>query len=287
MAAIEIRPVTGIDDLFAIEAIQQKVWGVPDRAILPMHFLRAAPYNGGCLIGAYDGDRIVGFVLGIIATVEGLNRIDQVAAARLKMHSVMMGVLPEYQGQGIGWQLKVAQRDFAHRIGIRLITWTFDPLMARNAWLNIGKLGCISGTYERNFYGVEDSLDADRLVAEWWITGNRARSRVRSQRKALSLDAFIGGGAELVNEALFDPRGLPVPATNFFVTASAIALIELPADFPQLHRQDLALARRWRKHLRDVVEHFFERNYIVTDFVRHTDAEGRRRTFYVVARRDA
>jgi predicted GNAT superfamily acetyltransferase len=152
MAGIDIRPVDTLSDIRQIETIQLETWGMDDLEVIPARFMHALQHNGASLLGAYDGQRIVGFVFGVLGTVEDLDeRIDQVAAARLQMYSVIMGVLPEYQGMGIGHRLKLAQREFALRIGVRLITWTFDPLESRNAHLNITKLGVISHRYERDF----------------------------------------------------------------------------------------------------------------------------------------
>jgi GNAT superfamily N-acetyltransferase len=142
---IDIRPITDVGDARKLEEIQRRTWNMSDLEALPGRFLHAMHFNGACLLGAFDGTELVGFVFGLLSTVEGLTeRIDQVAAARLQMYSAIMGVLPEYQGAGIGYRLKVAQREFAMRIGVRLITWTFDPLEGRNGHLNIRKLGAIS-----------------------------------------------------------------------------------------------------------------------------------------------
>jgi predicted GNAT superfamily acetyltransferase len=105
MTAITIRPLIEMSEVEHVETIQKAAWGMSDLEVMPSRLMNALRYNGAALLGAYDGDRCVGFVLGALATVEGLtDRIDQIAAARLQMYSVIMGVLPEYQAKGVGYQ---------------------------------------------------------------------------------------------------------------------------------------------------------------------------------------
>ena len=187
MADIDIRPLTDISTIKAIEEVQLTIWGRDRGEMLPAHLFHALQHNGAALFGAFDDDKMVGFALAVLATVEGLTeRIDQVAAARLKMYSVIAGVLPGYRDINVGYRLKLAQREFALRIGVRLITWTFDPLESRNARFNIGKLGAICHRYLRNFHGemtgINAGLASDRFEVEWWVTSNRAKSRAAQQR---------------------------------------------------------------------------------------------------------
>jgi predicted GNAT superfamily acetyltransferase len=292
MSALDIRLANSVPDMEQIEELQRVTWGMPEVEVLPARFLHAMRYNGCPVLGAYDGQRIVGFVFGVLGTVEGLDeRIDQVAAARLQMYSVIMGVLPEYQGMGIGHRLKLAQREFALRIGVRLITWTFDPLESRNAYLNITKLGVISRRYERDFHGrmggINEGLPTDRFFAEWWVTSNRVQKRVSETRSPLNLHAFVGGGARLVNEATVNDEGLPVPAEKFERSEATIILVEVPADFQVIKHRDMELALAWRSQTREVMEHYVAANYLVTDFVRHREDDGRRRNFYVMTHGDS
>src|SRR3970282_1162763 len=114
----------------------------------------------------------------------------------LKHCSHMLAVLPEYRDQKIGYRLKLAQREAVHEQAVRLITWTYDPLESRNANLNINRLGGIVRTYKRNHYGeMQDGLNAglpsDRLLVEWWITSNRVKQRLSSERKQLALESYM------------------------------------------------------------------------------------------------
>lgn len=283
---IDIRRVEVDEDFRKLEELQRVIWNMDDVDIIPGRTMHAIDFNGGVLLGAYDSDKLIGFVFGVIGTVQGLNqRIDQVAAARLQLYSTIMGVHPAYHGQGIGYQLKLAQREYALRLGIRLITWTYDPLESRNAQLNITKLGAISHRYLRNFHGelagINAGLWTDRFYVEWWVTGNRVQSRVERQRGALSYEQMIAGRAVLVNEATFEgPQ--PAPAEDFVRSERNLILVEIPANFQALKRHDMSLAKSWRLHTRALFEHYFANQFITTDFARRKDEEGRERAYYVL-----
>lgn len=292
MTEFEIRPLQSIADMQDIEELQLIVWGKDEREIMPGHVCHALQHNGAALLGAFDGSKLVGFTLAVLSTVEGLtDRIDQVAAARLKMYSVIAGVLPEYRDAGVGYMLKMAQRDFALRIGVRLITWTYDPLESRNGRFNIGKLGTICHRYLRNFHGemagINAGLETDRFEVEWWVTSNRVKSRANQQKQPLPLQALLDGGALLVNEAIFNAAGLPVPPANYVSRPANLMLVEIPADFQEIKRRDFPLALRWRTHSRTLFEELFHSGFLVTDFVAYADEDDRRRSFYLLTYQDA
>lgn len=291
MNEIEIRPISTTADLKQTEEVQRVVWGGDDLEVISFHTLHALVHNGSCLIGAFDGPKLVGFVMGVLGLIDDPKRIDQVAAARLKMYSVMAGVLPEYQRQSIGYRLKLAQRDFANRIGIRLITWTYDPLESLNARLNISKLGCICQTYHRHFHGdmggINAGLPTDRFDVEWWVTSNRVESRVNKQRRPLTYQQLLGGNAQLVNPTTFDEHDLPIPAFHYDLDYKRnLLLLEIPANFQEIKQKDPDLAQGWREHTRYLFEDLFAHQFIVTDFALHEE-NGRKRSFYLLTSRDA
>jgi predicted GNAT superfamily acetyltransferase len=258
-----------------------------DIEIVPGRFMHSLQHNGACLLGAFDGERVVGFVFGALATAEWLTeRIDNVAAARLQMYSVMMGVRPEYQSTGLGYRLKLAQREFALRLGIRLITWTFDPLESRNGYFNISKLGVVCQRYLRNFHGdmggINAGLQTDRFHVDWWVTGNRVQKRLSGERAPLKLEAFIGGGAEVVSRCRLDDRGAQIPPDSFAASHSQILLAEVPADFQAIKAVDMGVAHAWRSYTRELFESHFGRGYVVTDFVRSREEDGRDHSYYVL-----
>ncbi len=283
---IVVRPLTTPAEMIAVEELQKITWNIGDLEVTPVHVLHAIQHNGGMLYGAFDGDKMVGFVLAIIGTVPGDGRKDQVAAARLKMYSVEAGVLPEYQNTGVGYQLKLAQRDFANNIGLRLITWTYDPLESRNGRFNIGKLGAVCHTYYRDFHGelsgINAGLPTDRFEVEWWITNNRVEARVVKGKRPLSLNMFLNSGARLLNETTLNEAGLPVPPRYPLSPDANLLLVEIPADFQAVKRQDFNLALAWREHTRHLFEELFQGNYTVTDFVYDVGENGRARSFYLL-----
>ncbi len=286
-AEVMVRPLTTLAEMAEVEQLQKTIWQISDLEVTPVHALHAIQHNGGMLSGALVGDKMVGFVLAIIGTVPGDGRRDQVAAARLKMYSMETGVLPEFQNEGVGYRLKLAQREFALNIGIRLISWTYDPLESRNGRFNIGKLGAVCPTYHRDFHGqlsgINAGLPTDRFEVEWWVTNNRVEARVVKGRRPLSLKMFLNSGALLLNEATINAAGLPVPPRYPLSPDSNLLLVEIPSDFQAVKQHDFGLALAWREHTRHLFEELFHQDYTVTDFVYDATGNGRARSFYLLA----
>ena len=291
MSEIVIRALETVEEIAQAEQIQRVAWTMSDLDIIPTHALHAMEHNGAVLLGAFEDDKVIGFVFGVLGTEENPNRLDQVAAARLKMYSVIAGVLPEYQQHDIGYRLKMAQRDFALRIGIRLITWTYDPLESLNARFNIGKLGAVCRRYLPNFHGdmtgINTGLPTDRFETEWWVAQDRVAARTERKWRPLQLDALLAGGALLINEATINEAGLAVPPLNYVSRPGNMMLVEIPANFQSLKRADMPLAQRWRMHTREVFESLFGSGFIVTDFVTHEDERGNPHSYYLLTHQDS
>jgi predicted GNAT superfamily acetyltransferase len=173
---IEIRELRGLDELNEAVRLQKEIWGFADIELLPLRLFVVAQKVGGQTLGAFDGDRMVGFLLAIPGLKQGT----------MYLHSHMMGVLPEYRNLRIGRRLKLAQREEALSRGIRLIEWTFDPLELKNAFFNIERLGAIVRRYVRNQYGTTSSplhggLPTDRCVAEWHLDSPRVTAIVEGR----------------------------------------------------------------------------------------------------------
>lgn len=167
---ITIRPCTTLPEFEQCIQLQQAVWGDSDRELVPQHIFVVAAKTGGQIFGAYEGEKMVGYLLGMVGLRDGVGYI----------HSHMAGVLPAYQNCGIGRRLKLAQREDALARGIALIEWTFDPLKLRNAYFNLMRLGAVARKYLPDVYGtVSSPLDGgrptDRLLAEWWINSARVQ----------------------------------------------------------------------------------------------------------------
>ncbi|HEX4019663.1 MAG TPA: GNAT family N-acetyltransferase [Acidobacteriaceae bacterium] len=166
--SILIRALTRPEEFDACVGLQQVVWKYRDIDVIPRRIFVVARSIGGQVIGAYDGDRLIGFAMALPGIRNG----------HPYLHSQALAVEPHYRNRGIGAQLKWAQRDDALARGIDLIEWTFDPLAIKNANLNIEKLGAVIRRYTPDFYGVSSSplhgsLPTDRLHAEWWLRSGR------------------------------------------------------------------------------------------------------------------
>lgn len=265
--------------------LQKSYWGEDANHLAPRHMLHSISHYGGHVLGAFDGDQLVGLVMGFIGTDIDVDAPDaRPAMANLLIMSKRMVVLPAYRGRNIGFRLKLAQRDLAIKQAIRLITWTVDPLLAPNAHLNIRKLGGVIQRYEVNYFGLEeaDSLRADRLVVEWWVTQRRVSERAQGRGGALSLQQYFDVNTPIVNRALPAHEWLR-PGRVTAVPGSTFALVEIPGRFRELEAADRGLADEWRYHIRDVFPQLFAAGYIVTDFV-SGEFENRRRSFYLLSR---
>ena len=168
MSDITIRLLHSLDDFHRCVQIARAVWSDAELDTEPVVTYVIAHHTGGQILGAFDGETMVGFTKAYV----GLH--DQIPY----LHSHMAAVLPEHRNRHIGRQLKLAQRDDALRRGLRLIEWTFDPLETKNAHFNINRLGAISRRYIPNFYGITTSplhrgMPTDRLLVEWHLDSPR------------------------------------------------------------------------------------------------------------------
>jgi predicted GNAT superfamily acetyltransferase len=288
MENVEIRTLTGLDELAEVEAIQRAVWDNPS-TIIYRNALVNFSRNGALVLGAMEEGRIVGFLLSYLG-IENQDS-DRPAMANLKLVSQRMAVLPEYRDRGIGYALKLAQRDYAIKQGIRLITWTYDPLLSRNAHLNIHKLGAIVREYWRDYYGTAASPQvvlgsSDRFVVEWWVTGNRVEQRMSGKRGGLTLSQYTDANARVLNPTEMVNDNFARPGNAIFQPQGMVVLVEIPDDYNAIVKRDPDLARAWREHSRDVLVSTLTSGYTVTDFVRG-NYEGRMRSFYALSVVDA
>ena len=168
---VELRNCTTLDDFRACLVLQQEIWGFSDVELVPLRVFSLAPKIGGQVVGAWDGSTMIGFALAIPGSRNGHSYL----------HSHMVGVREAYRNIGLGRRIKLFQREEAITRGFELMEWTFDPLEIKNSYFNLDRLGAIARRYNINQYGITSSplqgfLPTDRLVAEWWLTSNQARS---------------------------------------------------------------------------------------------------------------
>jgi predicted GNAT superfamily acetyltransferase len=227
MNEIAIRECTSNDDYGRCLELERAVWQYTDLELVPLHSYVVIRGSGGFTLGAFTPEgEMIGFSLALMARRDG----------RTCYYSYLLAVIPGYQSQSVGRQLKFAQRDWALSRGIDLMVWTFDPLQALNAHFNINRLGAIARTYEMNYYGAAGSshlhrgLDTDRFLAEWWLSSGRVADRV------------------VPSEIEY-----PLP----------VATVDIPADINSLKVQDPEAAREWQLRVRrQCREHFASGLYV-------------------------
>ncbi len=262
-----IRLLETPEEMAAVEELQRQVWPGSETEIVPAHLLITAVHNGGLVLGAFDGDKLVGFVFGF----PGLESLPD--GPHPKHCSHMLGVLESHRDAGLGFALKRAQWQMVRHQGLSRITWTYDPLLSRNAHLNIAKLGAVCNTYLRSQYGdLRDGLNAglpsDRFQVDWWIRTRRVERRLsKRSRGTLGMAQFQKAGTRPLYSPAIRPNGFLQPPEAFSPPEDRLALAEIPPDFMALKSKDLSLARDWRFFSREVFETCFAAGYLVTDFV--------------------
>jgi len=236
-AGVTVGILDDIDELRLAAQLFSRVWEFADgdEPKVPLDLLRALSHAGSYVAGAWAGSDLVGASLGFA-------RLQELHPS---LHSHITGVMPGSAGSGVGWAMKLHQRSWAVDRGIREILWTFDPLVRRNAYFNVSKLGaCIIGYYD-NFYGpMPDGLnnrdESDRCLARWDLVGDRAR------------DAIAGNPPqpERVGESivLLDEHRAGAPLAE--VPPGGRARVWVPEDIVSIRRADRALGSAWRLAVR-------------------------------------
>lgn len=199
-----IRLLEDMGELVECEAIQREVWGLEDRDIVPAAQFRAASHAGGHVVGAFVADELVGFAYAFVAAPHGRGM------AGIGLHSHMVAVRAGERAHGLGRSLKWFQRTWALERGFKWITWTFDPLQARNANLNLRHLGAVCNDYLVDFYGTMPGTlgggqASDRLLALWLLDAarvSRLAATFTAERVAARAAVVARGGADDVSAAI-------------------------------------------------------------------------------------
>ncbi len=247
---MELRPLSSLEQFDDAIGIMVATWG--GFQLPPREVITALAYSGNVPLGAFDEERLVGFVLGWAGVDEG----------GLHIHSHMLAALPERRHRGVGYVLKLGQRAQALDQGIHTARWTFDPLVARNGWFNLGKLGAVADRFGRAFYGeMSDEINrgdrTDRLVIRWDLDPDPAP---RSVPEGLPTVLAASGDAE-------DP--VPVEGSP---PSSEGGVIEVPREHAELRQRDADLASRWRDAVAQALEGCFGAGLIVGAFDRSRSA---------------
>lgn len=260
---ITVRAVGDVAGSRMIQEVERRTWGAEETDILPTHILVTLAKNGGLVLGAFApaGPTATGGMVGFVVGWLGTTPATATAPPRIKHCSHIAGVLPEWQGRGIGRQLKLAQRQAVLDQGItEHVTWTYDPLYHTNGAFNLHRLGAVSSTYIRNIYGeMTDALNAgvptDRCQVDWYLRSPQVCNAVA--------DAPIARIWDFSAMQIVAPP--PAPATLQF-DGRPVAL-PLPEDIATLRRQQRERLREWRLFLRAALEQAFAAGYMLVDCV--------------------
>ena len=206
---VEIHPLVTMEMLRACERLQLQVWGFNDLEVVPAAQMRAALHAGALVAGAFVGRELVGFAYGFPALPHDVGLVGP------GLHSHMTAVVPEARGLGAGRRMKWYQRRWCVEHGMNWATWTFDPLQARNARLNLHHLGAVVHEYQVDFYGVlggvlSGDLPTDRFVATWDLTGAHVRAAAERDPVAAAY-RLPGDGATSSIAAADAPDAAPTP----------------------------------------------------------------------------
>jgi len=269
-SSIVIRDARGQAEMHAVEELQKEVWGIPDIDVVPMSQLVAAQAAGGVLLGAFDGETLVGFAYGFPGYENG----------KAIHHSHMLAVKSGYRNYHLGQKLKLAQRERVLAQGINTMTWTFDPLQSPNAHFNFNKLGVISDRYFINFYG-EDAASflhrngTDRLWVTWLLNSHHVSERIRGVKNPAP---EIEGVVPLVQIEKDDSPRQNDSTDNL---SGDYVLIEIPANINELERQNSELAAVWRAVTRLAFTKALSSGYLVENFYRRRNGGQQISTYYL------
>ena len=250
---ITYRDLHTLDEFAAVVELEREIWGPGYVDVVPVSILAVTTHCGGILIGAFNGEPLIGFVYSLPGIKNG----------RPTQWSHMLGVIERFRSDGLGRELKLLQRERALAMGINLIEWTYDPMQAMNAHLNFAKLGVVVEEYGENVYGLSASPlhggnPTDRFVAEWWIKKERVRR---------------------------DPAGAPrvnrlAPAGEWHVCADVDLdldarqlMVEIPMGFTEMLASAPNLALEWRMATRRIFTTYFGRGYRAVEFFLNREAQ--------------
>lgn len=249
-AGLAVRTLSAPAEVQAAEALLTGVWrSEPGHVPVSADLMRSLSYfGGGYVAGAYSGDILVGACVGFLGA-------DPAIGADPYLHSHITGVSPHARGRRVGYALKCDQRAWALEHGICTVNWTFDPLVSRNGFFNLTRLGAVATAYLVDFYGeMVDGLNAgqgsDRLMAVWSLAAGPTDEP--------DVGPLIAAGRVLLD---VDPAGAPRPGDP---AGDGALLCQAPADIEALRVTDPALARRWRSAVRDRLQPAMAAGYRIT-----------------------
>ncbi len=244
-SGVSVRELSGHAERAEAERLVGEIW--TGETPVPRTIMRMVSATGGYVAGAYRGAELVGVAVGFVAAPDG--------SARWHLHSHVAGIAPEHRGRGAGWAMKLHQRAWAMERGIETISWTFDPLVRRNAVFNLTKLGADAPAYLVDFYGemtdgVNVDQGSDRLWVRWELFSERAERAAQvadgEQVDAGLLEMVAGGAVEVALSAGADGA----PQEHAVDGRAEVLVCAVPDDVEAMRLADPGLARDWRGALR-------------------------------------
>lgn len=250
-AGVRIRPLTSIEEFLALDDLFVKIWGPRGgNAFVPTEMTQALHYSGNYIVGAFDGNQLVGGSYAFFGRHRG----------RTHVHSHITGVLPALQSRSVGYAIKLHQRAWTLDAGIDEVIWTFDPLIRRNAYFNLAKLGGRVVAYHAHFYGalMTDAINAgdesDRAVILWSVASPEVEAILAAPpAPGTRLSSEPPGGsadATAILDRGDDDRPSPSPAG---IERRPVVRAWVPPDIVATRRSHPELALAWRRALRDTV----------------------------------
>ena len=249
-ADLDVREIESIAEITQAEQLFTLIWGSSEA--MPSNLMRALSHSGNYVAGAFRaGELVAASVAFAWGTAPAL-------------HSHISGVVPGIQGHGVGYAMKLHQRAWAAERDIKTITWTYDPLIRRNAWFNLVKLGARVDGFHPDFYGpMEDGINGgdptDRCFVTWLVDAGPGGSTGSS---ALA-DGPVASPFILLTEG---PSGEPVILGD--AAGSEVVGCQIPEDVIGLRTRDAGLAREWRLALRQTMGAAIESGYVATSISR-------------------
>jgi predicted GNAT superfamily acetyltransferase len=263
-AGVVVRELASLTELAAAVELFDEIWAPESgSSSVQVDLLRALTKAGNYAAGAYDAAS--GELLGACVGFFG-------PPSHAELHSHIAGVRSSGLGRSVGFALKVHQRAWCLRRDVRVVAWTYDPLIRRNAFFNLVKLGARPREYLRNFYGVMDDginggTETDRMLVHWDLRSAGAAAAAAGRPRPASFAAERARGAVVALSA--GPDGLPVPRRPLAVgSGPRVLLVGVPADIEAVRRSDPAGAAAWRTALRDVLSPLLRDGARVTGFDR-------------------
>jgi predicted GNAT superfamily acetyltransferase len=262
---LTFRRLSGQADYEACVELQKLTWGGDFSDVVPLSILKITQKAGGIAAGAFAPDgRMLGFVYGLTGVRGG----PLPEPVRVFHWSHMLAVHPDARDLGLGTRLKRYQRDLLLPLGVERVEWTYDPLEARNAHLNLNHLGAVPEEYVRDMYEGEMGSDlakgigTDRFIVAWHITNARVARRLQEGPP---------DPAEVIRR--FGDAPVVGPAPEAPLPAGPLVRVEIPASIQDVKTRDLDLARAYRASTRRAFEHYLGRGWKVEGFYRDPDLE--------------